>query len=59
MSSNKNSRRAGEVVVWRMTEEQRQEYIKKHPIRPYEKHVSTWEWPKKQNEPLDDLEELI
>jgi hypothetical protein len=26
----------GEVKVWYMTEKQRQEYIKKHPIRPIE-----------------------
>jgi response regulator of citrate/malate metabolism len=27
----------GKVTVWRMTEEQRQEYIKKHPIVPTKK----------------------
>lgn len=27
----------GEVKVWYMTEEERQEYIKKHPIKPTKK----------------------
>ncbi|MDA1478295.1 hypothetical protein [Bacillus changyiensis] len=32
MSSNKNWRLPGEVKVWKMTEKERQAYIKKYPI---------------------------
>ncbi|NPC91201.1 hypothetical protein HOO54_02760 [Bacillus sp. WMMC1349] len=32
MSSSRNWRLPGEVKVWRMTERERQAYIKKHPI---------------------------
>lgn len=55
MSSNRNSRRAGEVKVWKMTEEQRQAYIQKHPIISHDKHLSSWEWPKKQQASLEDI----
>jgi len=43
----------GKVTVWKMTEEQRLEYIRKHPIRPYKReitgswgvHMKEWQWP--------------
>ncbi|MFP7327908.1 hypothetical protein [Bacillus subtilis] len=36
MTDNKNLRLHGEVITWDMTEEERLEYIKKHPIIPTE-----------------------
>ncbi|MCC2528217.1 hypothetical protein LKL24_12405 [Bacillus halotolerans] len=36
MTENKNLRQHGEVITWVMTEEERLEYIKKHPIIPTE-----------------------
>jgi hypothetical protein len=48
----------GHVTVWYMTEEQRQAYIKKHPIRQtkrekpgtFERDVRDWNWrPEKAN----------
>lgn len=44
MNSNKNPRLPGEVTVWKMTEEQRQAYIKKHPIVPSDEHLKYWDW---------------
>ncbi|MCT6511962.1 hypothetical protein N0B30_04110 [Bacillus subtilis] len=32
MTENKKLRQHGEVITWVMTEEERLEYIKKHPI---------------------------
>nr|MDH3082514.1 hypothetical protein [Bacillus subtilis] len=37
MTENKNLRRHGEVTTRVMSEEERMEYIKKHPIIPTEK----------------------
>ncbi|WP_253620684.1 hypothetical protein [Bacillus amyloliquefaciens] len=37
MTENKNLRRHGEVTTWVMSEEERLEYIKKHPIISTEK----------------------
>ncbi|WEY97703.1 hypothetical protein P5641_08050 [Bacillus subtilis] len=36
MTENKNLRQHGEVITWVMTEEERLEHIKKHPIIPTE-----------------------
>ncbi|MFC3883769.1 hypothetical protein ACFOU2_09755 [Bacillus songklensis] len=38
---------SGEVTVWRMTEEERLAYIKKHPIKPAEK--------RKKKKAFDDI----
>lgn len=42
----------GQVTIWNMTEEERQAYIKKHPIRPtkkeravnFESDYPDWKW---------------
>lgn len=52
MTSNRNSSKHGEVVVWKMTEEQRLAYIKKYPIVPSEQYVKDWSWQREQAEDL-------
>jgi len=44
MTSNRNSSKHGEVIVWKMTEEQRLAYIEKHPIVPSDEHLKYWDW---------------
>ncbi|HEO2443830.1 TPA: hypothetical protein VAP34_002031 [Streptococcus agalactiae] len=53
MNTN-NSKDPGKVVIWKMTEEERLQYISKHPIIPMDRHRGSWKWPKKQGvKPLE------
>ncbi|AUZ29792.1 MULTISPECIES: hypothetical protein [Bacillus] len=52
MMSDKNSRFDSEVVTWKMTEEERLAYIKKHPIIPEEQPSPTYEWKTKEGKLL-------
>ncbi|MED2978222.1 hypothetical protein P4284_16160 [Bacillus swezeyi] len=44
MTSNKNSSKHGEVIVWKMTEEERQAYIARHPIVQSDEYLKYWDW---------------